>query len=155
MFRKSLALGALLLLGCTTAQQQPVAVSATQQWLVNFGQQYRASWTGAPNDGVRRLVAQDYQQRLIAFITGKNYVLDSIRVTIGRVEAKGGGVFTEYRGPGVLFHDAVDSPEELAALKERPPVGRDTVLSFKCLGPAELSRATGPYPVRIEATPLR
>lgn len=148
------ALCALLLAGCTAAKEQP-ASSSTHQWLEDFRQKYKTSWTGAPNDVVRRLVAQDYQQRLIAFITGKNYVLDSVRVQVSRVEVKGGQVFTEFRGPGILFHDAMDSAEEVFNLPRALKAGKDTVLSFKCLGPAELSNATDPYPVRIEATPLR
>jgi hypothetical protein len=148
-----LALCAFLLAGCTTAKEQP-APSSTHQWLDDFRHKYRKSWTSAPNE-VRRLITQDYQQRLIAFITGKNYVLDSIRVKVGRMEAKGDQVFTEFRGPGILFHDAIDSPEEVANPRVRLKEGRDTILSFKCLGPAELSPATDPFPVRIEATPLR
>lgn len=154
MNRETVALCTLLLAGCTAARQQPPAASATQQWLVDFGQKYEQSWTGAPNDIVRRLIAQDYQQRLITFITGKSYLLDSVRVTVGRVEVMGDEVFTEFRGPGVLFHDVFDSPEEMAAAKEQLKEGCDTILSFKCLGPAELSRATDTYPVRIEAAPL-
>lgn len=147
------ALYALLLAGCTAAKQQP-ASSSTQQWLEDFRQKYKTSWTGAPNDVVRRLVTQDYQQRLIAFITEKNYVLDSVRVQVSRIEAKGDQLFTEFKGPGILFHDAFDSPEEYINMPGSFKAGKDTVLSFKCLGPAELSNATDHYPIRIEATPL-
>lgn len=146
-------LGALLLVGCTPEAERP-PTSATHQWLLRFGEDYRKSWAYAPNDVARRLVTQDYHQRLVAYITGKNYVLDSVPVIVGRIEAKGSILLTEYKGPGILFHDAIDSQEEVFTAMGGIPAGTTAMLSFKCLGPAELTDATSPYPVRIEATPL-
>lgn len=143
----------LLVVGCTPSPREP-PTSATHQWLLHFEHAYRKAWTEAPTDVARRMVTRDYHRRLVAFITGKNYLLDSVSVKTGRPQVKGGSLFTEFKGPGILFHDAIDSPDEMvqtASWKE----GRDTVLSFRCLGPAELAGAKETYPGRIEATPLR
>lgn len=153
MKRGLLALCFLISVGCSPPPKEP-ATSETHQWLLHFEQAYRRAWNEAPNDIARRMITSDYHRRLIAFISSKNYLLDSVRVKAGRPQAKGSSFFTEFKGPGILFHDEIDSPEEMAhtaSWKE----GRDTVLSFRCLGPAELAGAKEPYPVLIEATPLR
>lgn len=153
MKRGLAALCFLLGVGCTPAPKES-PTSATHEWLLHFEQSYRKAWTEGSNDIARRMITSDYHRRLVAFITGKNYVLDSICVKMGRPQVKGGTLFTEFKGPGILLHDAIDSPEEVAQAagwKE----GRDTVLSFRCLGPVELDEAKERYPVRIEATPLR
>lgn len=154
MLRLLSALGFLFWLGCSPGPAGPQP-SATHQWFQEFTAAYKAVYTHAGNDIGRRQVTREYHQRLIAYITGRNYVLDSIRVRVGRVQSRLGDVFVEFEGPGVVFHQTIDSQEEVFTVVKEWGEGTDTTLSFKCQGPVELSAATGQYPIRIEATPLR